>query len=79
AAPFSFELAKRAMMLNSGTQAAVTKIDVLFPECKGAKSYDKLSGEAKRFITQIEDEISAPVTLIGTGPDALEVVDRRTG
>ncbi len=77
AAPFNFDLAKRAVMLNSATQAAVTKIDVLFPECKGVKSYDKLSDRARRFIEKIEDEIGIPVTLIGTGPEAWEVVDRR--
>jgi adenylosuccinate synthase len=77
AAPFSYELAKRAVMLNSATQAAITKIDVLFPECKGAKSYDALSQDAKMFIENVEKEIKVPVTLIGTGPDALEIVDRR--
>lgn len=77
AAPFNFDLAKRAVMLNSATQAAVTKIDVLFPECKGARSFSDLSAEAKEFIRRIEHEIKVPVTLIGTGPEALDVVDRR--
>jgi adenylosuccinate synthase len=77
AAPFSYELARRAVMLNGATQAAITKIDVLFPECKGVKSYDGLSGEARRFIEKVEAEIKVPVTLIGTGPDAWEIVDRR--
>jgi adenylosuccinate synthase len=77
AAPFSYELAKRAVMLNGATQAAITKIDVLFPECKGVRSYDELSQEAKDFVTKVENEIKAPVTLIGTGPDAWEIVDRR--
>ena len=77
AAPFSYELAKRAVMLNGATQAAVTKIDVLFPNCKGVKSHNKLSKDAKAFIENIEKEIKIPVNLIGTGPDALEMVDRR--
>ena len=77
AAPFKIYLAKRAVMLNAATQAAVTKIDVLFPECKGVTSYDKLTKNAKAFIADIEKEIRIPVTLIGTGPDALEMVDRR--
>jgi len=77
AAPFNNELAKRAVMLNGATQAAITKIDVLFPECKGVKSYNKLSKDAKSFIRNIEKEIKIPVTLVGTGPDALEIVDRR--
>ncbi len=64
-------------MLNGATQAAVTKVDVMFPECKGVKSYEGLSQKAKGFIEKVEKEIKLPVTLIGTGPGALEIVDRR--
>jgi len=77
AAPFSIDLAKRAVMLNGATQAAITKIDVAFLQCKGVTSYSKLTPDAKAFIDDIEKEIKIPVTLIGTGPDALEMVDRR--
>ena len=77
AAPFNYELARRAIMLNGATQAAVTKVDVLFPECKGVRSYEGFSQRAKGFIEKVEEEIKLPVTLIGTGPDALEIVDRR--
>jgi len=77
AAPFNYELAKRAVMLNGATQAAVTKIDVFFPECKGVKSYEELPQKAKQFIEKIEREIKVPITLIGTGPSTLEIVDRR--
>lgn len=77
AAPFNFDLAKRAVMLNSATQAAVTKIDVMFPECKSARLYSDLSAEARKFIRNIESEIKIPVTLIGTGPEVWDVIDRR--
>jgi len=77
AAPFNYELARRAIMLNGATQAAITKVDVLFPECKGVESYEGLSQKAKGFIAKVEKEIKLTVTLIGTGPDALEIVDRR--
>jgi len=77
AAPFNYELAKRAVMLNGATQAAVTKFDILFPECKGVKTYDELSHEAKSFIQKIEKEIKVPVTLMGTGPGTSEIVDVR--
>ncbi len=77
AAPFNYELARRAVMLNGATQAALTKIDVMFPECKGVKSYGELSEEAKAFIEKVEKEVDVPVTLVGTGPGALEIVDRR--
>jgi adenylosuccinate synthase len=77
AAPFNHDLAKRAVMLNGATQAAITKMDILFPECKGAKTYKELPQKARAFVEKVEKEIKIPVTLIGTGPDALEVVDRR--
>jgi len=76
-APFNYELARRAVMLNGATQAAVTKLDVLFPECKGAKSYEELPSKAKKFVENIEKETKVPVALIGTGPDTWEIVDRR--
>jgi len=77
AAPFNYELAKRAVMLNGATQAAVTKIDVLFPECKEVRTYEEFPQKARQFIEKIEREIKVPITLIGTGRDTLEIVDRR--
>lgn len=76
-APFNYELARRAVMLNGATQAAVTKIDVLFPECRGAKIYEELPQKARKFIENIEREIKVPVTLVGTGPGTWEIADRR--
>ena len=77
AAEFDFNLARRAVMLNSATQIAITKLDVRFPECSGVKSMDELSSDAKSFIKNIEDKLEVPVTLIGTGPLVDDVVDLR--
>jgi len=77
AAPFDFDLARRAVMLNGATQAAITKIDILFPECKGVTDVSALSEKALEFVRKVEDEIGIPVTILGTGPDALEIVDLR--
>ena len=77
AAPFNFELAKRAAMLNGATQIALTKLDVLYPACRGARNYDELPEEAKRFISEIEEKVGIPVTLIGTGPEAMDTIDLR--
>lgn len=77
AAPFSFELAKNAVMINGATQIALTKLDALYPECKGARTYRELSKETKEFVLKVERETRAPVAFIGTGPDALDLVDRR--
>ena len=77
AAPFDYNLARRAKMINGATMIGLTKLDVLFPDCKGAKEYAELSAEAKTFVKKIEDEVKVPVSLIGTGPDVDELIDRR--
>lgn len=76
-APFNFDLARRAAMINGATEAAVTKLDVLFPACKNAISFEQMPNEAKEFINQIETSTGMPVTLIGTGPSAFDIIDRR--
>ncbi len=78
AADFDFNLARRAIMLNGATQIAITKLDVLFPDCAGKTSFDELSKDAKSFIKNIEDELNTPVTIIGTGQDTNDVIDRRS-
>ena len=78
ASPFDMDLAKKAIRLNSGTQLAVTKLDVLYPECAGVKEYAKLSAEARKFVENIEGETGLKVTLIGTGAELYDVLDRRS-
>lgn len=77
AAEFDFELAKRSIMLNSATQIAITKLDVVYPECVHMQSFSDLSSPAKYFIKTIEDKLKVPVTLIGTGPEVNDTIDRR--
>jgi len=69
AAPFNFELAKRAAIINGATEVAVTKIDILYPQCKGTRRFEELPEKA--------NHIGVPVVLIGTGPGALDIIDRR--
>ncbi|MEO2264728.1 MAG: adenylosuccinate synthetase [Nitrosopumilus sp.] len=78
AADFDFDLARRAIMLNGATQISITKLDVLFSDCAGETSFDKLSDDAKVFIKNIEDKLNTPVTIIGTGPAVNDVIDRRS-
>jgi adenylosuccinate synthase len=77
AAEFDFNLAQRAVMLNSATQIAITKLDVRFPECSGAKSMNELSSNAKSFIKNIEEKLEVSCKLVGTGPLVDDVVDLR--
>jgi len=76
-APFNFEIAKRAVMLNGATQIALTKLDVVYPKCKGARKYDELPSEAKEFVREIERQLGIPVVLMGTGQEVLDIIDRR--
>ena len=76
-APFDFDLAKKTAKINGATQSAVTKLDCIYPECQGKRRFDELPSEAKQFIKEIEKQTGIPVALIGTGPDALDIVDRR--
>ena len=77
ASPFNMELAKKSVALNSATQIAVTKLDVVFPDCAGLKEYSKLTDEAKKFIQNIEDKLGVDVMLIGTGAEINDMIDRR--
>lgn len=77
AAPFNFQLARRACILNSASQIALTKLDTLFRNDAGVKSFKDLSDEARRFVEKIEVETGVKVTLIGTGPSVEDMIDRR--
>ncbi|MCS7115499.1 MAG: adenylosuccinate synthetase [Nitrososphaerota archaeon] len=76
-APFNFDIAKKAAVINGATQAALTKLDALYPNCRKARTYDDLPQEAKDFIKEVERQVGIPVVLIGTGPEVLDVIDRR--
>jgi adenylosuccinate synthase len=76
-APFNFEVARKAVVIHGATQAAVTKLDSVYPECKGKREFDELPRDAKQFIGEIEKRTGIKVTLIGTGPEALDIIDRR--
>lgn len=78
AAEMDYDLGRRSIMLNGATQLALTKLDVVFPECAGMTSYDSLSRPARSFVEKMEAELGVPVTIIGTGPADTEIIDRRT-
>ncbi len=71
------EMARYSAMINGCTQAAITGIDRIDPDCYGCREFGKLSKAAKEFIAKAEEEIGAPVTLISTGPDITHIIDLR--
>ncbi|MDW0219709.1 MAG: adenylosuccinate synthetase [Nitrososphaeraceae archaeon] len=77
ASPFNLGLAKKSIKINSATQLAVTKLDVVFPECAGLTEYSKLTSKPKQFIENIEANLGVKVVLIGTGAEINQIIDRR--
>jgi adenylosuccinate synthase len=76
-APFNVKLAKKAIQLNTATQVAITKLDALFKDAYKLREYEKLPSEAKKWIEDLEDQLKVPITLIGTGEDAMDTIDLR--
>ncbi len=77
AAPFNLDMARRAVRVNTATQVAVTKLDVLFPEASGKTRWEDLPRQARRWVEGVEEELGVPVTLLGTGEEAGLMVDLR--
>ncbi|MHA2249802.1 MAG: adenylosuccinate synthetase [Candidatus Kariarchaeaceae archaeon] len=76
AAPFDFDLAKRAIRINGATCIALTKMDVLFPELKSATKESQLNQNALEFILELEDITKVPVKYVSTGPSSTELIVR---
>ncbi|MCS7111187.1 MAG: adenylosuccinate synthetase [Ignisphaera sp.] len=77
AALFNIDLAKKAVMLNSATQIAITKLDALYPDAKCIREWDKLPHHAKVWLENLESTLRVPITIISTGEDVVCTIDRR--
>jgi adenylosuccinate synthase len=76
-AHFNSKIAKDVARINSATQVAITKLDVKFKDAYKVREWDKLPDEAKKWVEEVEQEIGVPVTLLGTGEEAMDVIDMR--
>jgi adenylosuccinate synthase len=77
-ARIDLEDVRRAVYLNTPTDIALTGIDYLDVQARGATDYDQLSDKAKRFIGDIENAVNVPVTFISTAPETSAMVYRKT-
>lgn len=75
--PDVVELSRRTAQINGATQIAITKVDMLYEGNTGIRDYNNLTRDAHVFVERLEDEFQRPVTLIGTGPEVHDIVDRR--
>ncbi|WP_292370328.1 adenylosuccinate synthetase [Methanoregula sp. UBA64] len=71
------DMARYSAMINGCTQAAITGIDRVDPDCYGISDYGKLTKKAKDFLKTAEDDIGCPITLISTGPELTQIIDIR--
>jgi adenylosuccinate synthase len=66
------ELAQEALFANGGprgsTRIAITMLDHLFPEVSGVTVWSGLSHEARVWLDVRENELGAPIDMVGTGP-----------
>lgn len=73
-APFDFDLAKRAVALNSATAVAITKVDALFPEVRGLRDPSKLPRRVMDWVDEVESALKVPVIVLGTGEEVEDSV-----
>ena len=74
---FDMEQATEAVRVNCPTQIALTFIDRLDPEARGARQLGELNAEARRFIEELEGTLKRPVSLVSTGPEVYDIIDLR--
>lgn len=80
---FNYQMAAAAYRANTGTMAAITCIDRLFPGNENVTEYKKLTSEAKSFIKDTEAKVKklsnrfSAFQIISTGPDLFDTIDLR--
>jgi len=73
----SSESLENAIRANQPDQIALMFLDYINTEDYGKNEFGDLSDESKYYVNELEGELGIPITLIGTGPKAEHIVDRR--
>lgn len=77
-AEFDVGFAKNSIRLNTPTDIALTKVDILYPEAAGVRDFSNLPEECQQWTEKIERRLAGPpITLIKTGPDIYDIIDLR--
>jgi adenylosuccinate synthase len=76
-ARFDLEMVRRACLFNRPTQLAVMFADYLDWTNRAVTTFSDLDATARRLIDDVEEACRTPVTLIGTGPRSVDMVDLR--
>ncbi|MGH4014820.1 MAG: adenylosuccinate synthetase [Pseudonocardiaceae bacterium] len=76
-ARFDPEIVKRACVVNRPTQIALMFLDYLDWRNRSVTSLGRLTRSAQEFIDTTQTLCDVPVTLVGTGPRAADIIDLR--
>jgi adenylosuccinate synthase len=74
---FDYKRLKRMVAINRPTDLCLNHVDYLDRKDHGVIKFSNLSGITRAMIERIEDEAQIPVSLIGTGPNNHDIIDRR--
>jgi len=75
---FDWHLLRRSVSLNGPTDIALTFTDYIDIRNRKARRFEQLTPETLRFIQEVEEVASVPVSLISTRFDYRSIIDRRT-
>jgi len=73
----SEESLEKAIMANQPDQIALMFLDYINARDYGKNEFGELSDESQDYVSTLEKELGIPITLIGTGPKAEHIIDRR--
>ena len=74
---FDWDLVQEAVLANAPDQLALHGADQLDHRNRGVTGWDELTSGVKKFVQELENRLSVPVALVGTGPEQQHMVDRR--
>ena len=74
---FDLDQVLTAVRQNGATDIALTFADHLNAIAFGTKSMSQLPAEVVKFVKMLEDATNVPVSLISTGPETTQIIDRR--
>lgn len=75
-AMFDIDFVNRAVMVNKPTEIALHGADYLDFANQGRSDYQDLTTNTKKFIEDLENITQVQVSIIGTGPEQQEILDR---
>ncbi|HIH36670.1 MAG TPA: adenylosuccinate synthetase [Methanocellales archaeon] len=70
-------MAKYSAKINGATQVALTGLDKLDSSCHGVTDYDSLSDTIKEFVSNAEQDVGVPITILSTGSNISQTIDLR--